>query len=146
MDRSDSKPGMATAKRLPASGCRRVLFVLFWAAVLFTPGAAPLYAHRFNRPGVLLLYYRAKEAPFATLFRSEIVKVLDAKLPVPYDLYVDTVQGWSAGDPERDRALTSVLRQRYSDSNIHLLVPIGNNAVEFARVHGRELFPEASVV
>ncbi len=146
MEGSASTPDRATAKHMPASRCRRVLFLFFWAAVLLPPGALPLQAHHFDRPGVLLLYYRAKEAPYATLFRSEIARVLDTKLSVPYDLHVDTVQGWSAADAERDRALSSVLRQRYAGSNIHLLIPIGNSAVEFVRVHGRELFPEASVV
>lgn len=146
MERRDTKHGRATAKHWPAGPCRGLLFVVFWAAVLFAPAVAPLHAHRFNRPGVLLLYYQTKEAPFATLLRSEITKALDAKLPVPYDLYMDTVQGWNAGDAERDRALTSVLRQHYAAANIHLLVPIGNSAVEFVRLHGRELFPEASVV
>ena len=39
-----------------------------------------------------------------------------------------------------------VLHQRYSRANVRLVVPIGDDAMDFVQAHGRVLFPEASVV
>ena len=77
---------------LPLGGCGVGLCVLFCAVLLFSPVATPLLAHREDRPGVLLLHARRKDAPYATVLRSEITQVLDQELGRRYDLYFDKVK------------------------------------------------------
>lgn len=126
--------------------CFQSVWFILGIASLMLAMSPPAQAHRSDHPGILLLYLQQKDAPYAQMIRAEVVKVLDDRLSTQYNLFSDSVEGWSGAEGENDQALLRLLKQRYSRLNIHLLIPVGNKAVDFARLHGREMVPEASVV
>lgn len=129
----------------PSKACRSILRVVGITTFLLLT-QLPAWAHRNEHPGILLLYDRQKEGPYAQFIRAGLVEELNGRVASPVSVFTDTVAGWNEAEDSGDRSLLRVLQQRYSRTNIHLLVPVGNSAVAFARLHGRELFPEASIV
>ena len=145
---------MGTPASTRARWCKRILqrgwcglisFILGTTAVLL-PLSVPAPAHRNDQPGILILYYRQKEAPYAHTIREEIVQVLAEQTAASFTVYDESVEGWKETGEATGQAVVDVLRERYSRMNVHVLVPVGNRAVEFARRHGHEITPEASIV
>jgi len=102
-----------------------------------------------ERPGVLFLLFGQKEAPYATQIQNEFIKVVERDLGEPLSVYsdsIDALSGPSQRAAEHEKSLVEVLRERYSRSNIRLIVPVANETIEFVRAHGREICPDASVV
>jgi PAS domain S-box-containing protein len=116
---------------------------LIFVSIVSFPVAAQA---RSDHPAILLLYQSQKDAPYANTIREQIVDVLQQGRIGPFELYIDAVDAWDPDDKKVDESLANVLASRYSTANVHLLIPIGNTAIEFVRLHGRELFPDASVV
>ncbi len=145
---------MGTLRSTWATGRKRTrqhracgLFLLIVSLCIPLLGdATPAWAHRADHPGILFVYYGHKEAAYARTIRAEVGTVLQERVPGSLNIFDETVEGWTGSDEESDRAVLNVLKQRYSRLNIHLLIPLGNKAVQFAGRHGREVAPEASIV
>ncbi len=127
---------------------RYLQFTVCLVLFLFA-GSANSLADQTEHPGVLFLHFGHKEARYAILVKTEFEKVLRSSLAYPLDLYVDSVDELEEGGKEtkgHEEALVHVLRERYSRSNIRMIVVTGNEAIAFVKERGREICPEASVL
>ncbi len=133
-------------QRTPQDEACAPVFLILGLSIALLTNATPSWAHNSDHPGVLLLHSRQKEAAYSQVIRAEVIKVLQERMASSVNVFDESVEGWSGTGEESDRAVLNVLKQRYSRTNLHLLIPIGNQAVRFAGGHGRELAPEASIV
>ncbi len=113
-------------------------FVLFGIATLNSQAAEPkkiLLVHSYGRE-------TAPFDAFVTSFRTEMLRAWPEKVAF-YDFSLETGR---PGPGENEGALVQVLRARFGDTRLDLVVALGAQASRFYTGHRDELFPAVPII
>lgn len=109
-----------------------------------TPSA--LAAEPEARSSVLLLYAEARLLPAIVATDLSIRSTLQSGSESPVHFYTEYLDlSWFPGEGH-ERQLRNLLRQKYADRKLDLVIPAGAHALRFALKHRASLFPGVPIV
>jgi signal transduction histidine kinase len=122
------------------SGVAGVLLAL----ALLLPAAAA--AEEPARKDVLLLYADSMLLPANVVVDRELRSALDADAALPVRFYTEALDLSWFPDKEVERAMLDLLRAKYANRNLALVIPVGPPALRFALLHRATIFPGVPLV
>jgi two-component system, NarL family, sensor kinase len=122
------------------SGVAGVLLVL----ALLLPATAA--AEEPARKDVLLLYADSMLLPANAVADRELRTRLGADAATPVRFYTEALDLSWFPDKEMERAMLDLLRAKYANRNLALVIPVGPPALRFALLHRATIFPGVPLV
>jgi len=117
------------------------------AGVLLALSAlSPAAAEEPARKDVLLLYADSMLLPANTIVDRELRSALGGNAAEPVRFYTEALDLSWFPDREMERALLEVLRAKYANRNLALVIPVGPPALPFALLHRATIFPGVPIV
>lgn len=125
-----------------------VIRLVLLGALLGLSGLTPS-AHAAEpeaRSSVLLLYAEARLLPAIVATDLSIRSTLQSGSESPVHFYTEYLDlSWFPGEGH-ERQLRNLLRQKYADRKLDLVIPAGAHALRFALKHRASLFPGVPIV
>jgi signal transduction histidine kinase/ABC-type uncharacterized transport system substrate-binding protein len=130
------------------SGALRILAgVSLWVVLAF-PCLAPA-AHAADVQGqkvVLLLYAADRAQPVPAALDQAIRTTLETGARAPVQFFTELIDLSWLSSKQYEQRLASVLREKYADVKIDLIVSVSSAALRFLVKHRTQLFPELPIV
>ena len=95
---------------------------------------------------ILILYSMRDQTPVNADWTRGIRSELKEGYADPVTIYVEYLDLLRFNDADHNELWISLLKQKYADRNIEVVIPVNRMALQFARTHRTELFPNASIV
>jgi signal transduction histidine kinase len=121
-----------------------ILLLLFTGATSLRADETPPRASGEKR--VVILYSQPRDFPATEMVEKGIHEELDAEKRFSVQLFSEYLDLSRFRDAAQRQALADLLRQRYSDSRIDLLLCVDVPAASFLMEYGEQLFPAIPVV
>ena len=108
----------------------------------------PATAVAGSRPGkdVLLLYADSMLLPANVVADRELRSALGADAATPVHFYTEALDLSWFPDKEVERGMLDLLRAKYANRNLALVIPVGPPALRFALLHRATIFPGVPLV
>ena len=130
------------------SGSLRILGGLSLWVVLALPCVSPP-AHAADLEGqrvVLLLYAADRAQPVPAALDQAIRTTLETGARAPIQFFTELIDLSWLSSKQYEQRLASVLREKYADVKIDLIVSVSSPALRFLVKHRAKLFPELPIV
>jgi signal transduction histidine kinase len=98
------------------------------------------------RKDVLLLYADSMLLPANVVTDRELRSALGADAGIPVRFYTEALDLSWFPDKEVERATLELLRAKYANRNLALVIPVGPPAIRFALLHRATIFPGVPLV
>jgi signal transduction histidine kinase len=131
------RSGHSTVVRTGVGGVLLALAVLLPATAV---------AEEPARKDVLLLYADSMLLPANAVVDRELRSALGADATIPVRFYTEALDLSWFPDKEVERAMLDLLRAKYANRNLALVIPVGPPALRFALLHRATTFPGVPLV
>ncbi|MGO9114710.1 MAG: ABC transporter substrate binding protein [Thermoguttaceae bacterium] len=127
--------------------CPAVFWLAITYACVFTRGGTAISAEPHQQPKrVLILFAVNTILPVHLEWEHGICSALQAGTDGPLDIDMEFADLLRFEEPVYAEKLISLLRQKYSNRKIDVVIPVYDEAFEFIRRYGQSVFPGAAVV
>jgi hypothetical protein len=140
------RPGNShrVARRPSVFGAGRGIAGVSLALAVLWPATA--VAEEPARKDVLLLYADSMLLPANVVADRELRSSLGADAATPVRFYSEALDLSWFPDKEVERAMLDLLRAKYANRNLALVIPVGPPALRFALLHRATIFPGGPLV
>jgi signal transduction histidine kinase len=125
------------------AGTRAQWLLWLLLALVCVPWRSSADAPELPHIEVLLLSYDSSESPVASSFRTEIEQKVKNPLKIDVE-YLD--EPWARLDSVHQKLLARLLKEKYGDRGIDMVVTIGAYPLQFVTSYRKSLFPKVPLL
>jgi signal transduction histidine kinase len=119
-----------------------------WLVIAVVGLSEYMCAHEPGSPyQILLLSYTGADSPTVSQFIESFRQAIEQRTQAPVWIYQEMLdQPWAGGDPAYERLLAQLLRKKYRDRSIDLVITLGEYPLRFMQARKNTILPESPLL